>query len=68
MSASLVGSEMCIRDRLGVDGRTTADARCAWLDRNESWSEKSPPGLGVGGSPRPSRFGTWRRRRNTSRP
>eukprot|EP00969_Alexandrium_andersonii_P094001 4153074-Alexandrium_andersonii.AAC.1 len=46
MSASLVGSEMCIRDSCGSGGRgcqaRTGSAHSASNRRNHGWSGRSP--------------------------
>eukprot|EP00969_Alexandrium_andersonii_P028399 1239688-Alexandrium_andersonii.AAC.1 len=44
MSASLVGSEMCIRDSNSI---AAADARPAWHSPRISWAVKRPPPGGV---------------------
>eukprot|EP00969_Alexandrium_andersonii_P324330 14331365-Alexandrium_andersonii.AAC.1 len=57
MSASLVGSEMCIRDRCGrarraVHHRTCADPALGAQGQQQPRGDQRGPSAGVGGSPR----------------
>eukprot|EP00969_Alexandrium_andersonii_P255069 11275662-Alexandrium_andersonii.AAC.1 len=49
MSASLVGSEMCIRDSPGLPPKSASSARAGGAFWLVSWEAVAPPGRSRGG-------------------